>query len=332
MTPRNALAVLILCTVLATGGWARAGSASRPDLEGTWSANFATPMERDSDDFKTVRVSEAEARAWERRFPDIRTYEAELVRRRPSYNIGLGPDPDFQEVSMRLMRIDGEARSAVIVDPPDGQLPWSDAGKARAADARRSARRRDNPEAFNTLDRCLTGAVQGPPLSPGGVKAVVQIVQTTDTVVLLAEEGDELRLVRLHAAHDPPALHTWGGDSIGWYDGDTLVVETTNFHPEQSLRIGSSVYLLSPDARVTERFRRTATGELRYSYEVVDLSNYTRPWRGEAAFERLDKPPIEDACHEGNYDLPLILAGARHEEAVARTAMQAIAQALEPPR
>ena len=145
-----------------------------------------------------------------------------------------------------------------------------------------------------------------------------QIVVTRTAVAILMESVHDVRIVRLDgAAHPPPGVRPWMGDSIGRWDGETLVVETTNFNPGDALKIPTDLYI-SKDARVVERFTRSGPGTLSYEFTVDDPATYTRPWRAQMVFQRSKGPIFEYACHEGNYSLPGILAGARREEATAR--------------
>jgi hypothetical protein len=143
-----------------------------------------------------------------------------------------------------------------------------------------------------------------------------QIVQTPDHVALLVEMDHDVRILRLReCGHAPPQLRPWMGDSIGWWDGDTLVVETTGFPARQSLRgLGGSVHLMSPDARVTERFTRVSPTQILYEFTVDDPAVFTRPWRGQMALEASPGPIYEYACHEGDRSLAGNLAGARAAE------------------
>jgi len=144
-----------------------------------------------------------------------------------------------------------------------------------------------------------------------------QIQQDGDHVAILVEMDHDVRVIRLNAKeHLPASIRPWMGDSIGHWEGDTLVVETTNFNPGESLRPGiPTVVYLSPDAKVTERFTRISASQILYQFQVDDPAVYTRTWRGEMPFNISRGPLYEYACHEGNYALPGILAGARHAEA-----------------
>ena len=145
---------------------------------------------------------------------------------------------------------------------------------------------------------------------------VHQIVQTADAVLLFAEPMHDARIIRMNAQHAHPAVTSWLGDSIGWWEGDTLVVETKFFTPSGRVRTSPlGDYLVSPRTVVTERFARVAHEELNYRFTVEDSTWYVHPWRGESHFTLTDEPMLEFACHEGNYSLRFILEAARTLEA-----------------
>lgn len=142
-----------------------------------------------------------------------------------------------------------------------------------------------------------------------------QIVQSPGHVMILVEMNHDVRTIRLGGSHPPERVRPWFGDSVGHWDGETLVVETTNFHPGQSFREAiTHQFYMTREARVTERFTRTGADEILYRFEVDDPGAYTRTWIGELALRRTPERIYEYACHEGNYALPGILAGARREE------------------
>jgi hypothetical protein len=147
-----------------------------------------------------------------------------------------------------------------------------------------------------------------------------QFVQTRDAVAIHMESVHDVRIVRLDtAAHLPAAMRPWMGDSLGHWEGDTLVVETTNFNPGDAPKVPTPLYV-STDAKVTERFTRIAPTQMLYEFTVDDPKTYTQPWRAQMLFSASKGPIFEYACHEGNYSLPGILAGARREEAEAKAA------------
>jgi hypothetical protein len=222
-------------------------------------------------------------------------------------------DSEFQG-EFPLARIDGALRTSWIVSPSDGRLPYRPEARERLTVLNAQSNRADGPEDRNVLDRCLvggTGAAGPPILNPFTTSGSTLIVQTRNEVAILAEMNHDVRIVRLNARHQAAAARQWMGDSIGWWEGDTLVVETTNFHRQETNR---GQYLISPDARVTERFRRVSASELRYEFEVDDPATYTQVWRGQMPL-LADKAGIyEYACHEGNYSMTNILEGARQAE------------------
>ncbi len=268
----------------------------QPDLEGLWTSNSLTRLER-PDIYPTVVISEAQARAVEPLpliAPDD-TGQAESE----TYDEGLA-----------LARIRGQIRTAWIVDPPDGRLPFTPQGRARVAKPNTF----DGPETRTNQERCLMMPGVGPPLASSLYNNNLQILQTKDQLVIFMEMNHEARIIpigrRVHGQ-----VPQWMGDSIGWWEDDAFVIETTNFAPGQSLRSSPLIRTyLSPNAVVTERLERVSLSEILYSYTVVDPPNYTRPWRGEMPLKTTKGPIYEYACHEGNYSLPNILAGARLEE------------------
>jgi hypothetical protein len=175
----------------------------------------------------------------------------------------------------------------------------------------------DNPEERPLGERCTVGfgSSGGPPMLPVLYNNNYQFAQTEDTVFILVEMNHNVRTIRMNAQPLPKAVRPWLGDSIGRWEGDTLVVRTTQFHPQQSLRLAIKHQVqLSPDSVVEERFTRVSEDEIVYEFTVTDDTIYSEPWRGEMTLRATDGPIYEYACHEGNYALPNILSGARQEE------------------
>ena len=231
--------------------------------------------------------------------------------------VGMGVSEWHPELPMA--RIDGRVRTSWIVSPADGRLPWRPEALARytAMNEAQTAGPSEGPEARTPFDRCLMAGLGsgGPPYINPSVAGGKQIVQTAGEVAILTEMNHELRIVRIGGRHPPRSLRVWMGDSIGRWEGETLVVETTNFHPQETNR---GTFMFSPDARVTERFTRVAAGELRYVFEVDDPATYTGVWRAEMPFTPEKSALYEYACHEGNYSMAGILGAARKAEADAR--------------
>jgi len=224
--------------------------------------------------------------------------------------------------------VGGEIRTSIVVDPADGHVPpYTEAARRRIAAARMNpastAMERqdgtaqppgayDNPEQRPPSERCLLGfgSTAGPPALPDYFyNDLHQIVQTTDNIMILTEMVHDARIVRMGAAHLPAAIRRWMGDSIGHWDGDTLVIDTTNFTDKTRFR-GSTENL-----HVVERLTRVDATTLLYRFTVEDGDTWDRPWSGEYTWPATDKPIYEYACHEGNYALASVLRGARRQEA-----------------
>ena len=226
----------------------------------------------------------------------------------------------------QVVTINGEKRSSVIIDPLDGQMPRMKPEAARrnaeylrgavSPDASESAAvgpasAFDNPEARPLAERCLLGfgSTSGPPTLPNYFyNNLKQIVQTKDHVMIMVEMVHDARIVRMNQRHVSSSVRKWMGDSVGHWEGDTLVVETTNFTSKTQFR-GSSENL-----KVTERFIRTGPSTLVYRFTVEDPSTWERPWTGEYNWNGTDEAVYEYACHEGNYSLENVLRGARASE------------------
>jgi hypothetical protein len=225
--------------------------------------------------------------------------------------------------------VDGRIRTSIIVDPPDGHVPpYNEAARKRLAAARATptstaAERAalegtappgafDNPEQRPLSERCLLGfgSTSGPPALPDYFyNDLHQIVQTADSILILSEMIHDARIVRMNAQHLPKNIRRWMGDSVGHWEGNTLVVDTSNFTDKTRFR-GSAENL-----HVVEFFTRIDDKTLLYRFTIEDLDTWDRPWTGEYTWPATDKPIYEYACHEGNYALSGILRGARREEA-----------------
>jgi hypothetical protein len=282
-----------------------------PDLQGVWTNASGTELQRPAA-FTTLVVSEAEARAYEARM-------ATVIGTVPGDDVGQ-PETEGWEPPGPLARIRGEVRTSWIVDPPDGRLPYRP--EARRAMGQRIGREMgnfDHPEARFTAERCLMafGSAAAPPMLNTPMNNLYQIVQTADHVVIEAESNHSARVIPLKAQAPIPGPG-WLGHSTGRWEGDVLVIETTRFHPDESLRSLPFQLYMSPDAHVTERLSRIGPGELLYGFEVDDPAVFTRKWRAEMLFTRARGRIFEDACHEGNYSMANVLAGARKVERDAR--------------
>jgi hypothetical protein len=201
---------------------------------------------------------------------------------------------------------------------PDG-FPTGGSEESSEAAGQSQAGRADGPEQRGLGERCIIGfgSTSGPPMLPTMYNSYYQIVQSPGFVIISVEMVHDARIIRIGGKHRPKALKQWMGDSIGHWEGDTLVVETTNFRPDQSYR-GSS-----ENAVITERFTRVAKDQIVYRFTVDDPTAFTAKFTGELPFTGVNASVYEYACHEGNYGLPAILSGARAEEAKTAAATPA---------
>ncbi|HKS57803.1 MAG TPA: hypothetical protein VJS12_21070 [Steroidobacteraceae bacterium] len=278
----------------------------RVDLQGVWDLSNLTPLERLSG-FDSLVISREQADAIEERIAGLR-------RNQPTGAAAEG----FDEVR-RLEPIGGQWHSSVIVEPADGRIPGNAAFRAQAAAFRaRTTTSADGPEERPPTERCLSSPASTPPMLSVPTLNLHQIAQTPAVVLIQSEWNRDARIVRMNARHNPAALASWLGDSVGWWDGDTLVVETRHFLPAAHLRFTAGIYfLVSPATVVTERFTRTADDELSYEFSVADPTWYATPWQGRNRLRRSSEPIYEFACHEGNYAVRFILQGMRVQEEAA---------------
>ena len=300
---------------LAAAGWAGAAAgpglagarrAAAADLTGTWTNASYTWLQRPKA-LKTLVLSPAEAEAYE---APRRGLRGELASK--ADDLGQN-ESEFPDNGPGLARIRGEIRSSWIVEPADGRIPWKAEARARLHLGRDTGDY-DNVEARDTDERCLTEASGFAPLLNSHDANLIEIVQTPRWVAIVGEKNHETRIVDLSGAGGPRP-GSWTGVSRGRWEGATLVVATTDLRPGAT-KIADDLYL-SDRARVTERFTRTGPGEISYLFEIDDPSLFTQVWRGEEVFRPAEGRMFEYACHEGNYSLPGILAGARQAAAAA---------------
>ncbi len=234
------------------------------------------------------------------------------------------PQADYLEMDIRLARINGQPRTSWIVDPADGKLPFNEATKKARAEAAKAPEDFANPEGRDTQERCLTaiGSPEGPPMMNTGFNGNSQIIQTKDYVAIHVEMNHNVRMIRMgDRIHQSAVLEPWLGDSVGWWEGDTLVVETVNMNLKGHVYSLGGGFPYSPQTKITERFTRTAKDQILYEFSVDDPATFTKVWKAEMPMRAAKGPIYEYACHEGNYSLPNILAGARLEEKAAPTAV-----------
>jgi hypothetical protein len=317
------VAMAVNCAVSAADYKAPRLADGTPDLQGYWTNTTATPMERDPKLGMRRAYTEAEALAIKKE-ADARV-EADAKPSDPNEVQKAGPLPGvgnynlfWTERGNLPVKIDGEYRTSMVIDPPNGRIPPMKAGASMGRRGQRASGLgpSDGPEGRSLGERCILsfGSSAGPPMLQTMYNSTYQIVQSPGYVIFHVEMVHDARIVRIGGTHLPKSIKKWMGDSIGRWEGDTLVVETTNFRPEQTFR-GTS-----ENAVITERFRRTANDQIVYSFTVNDPERFTAPYTAELAFSGYPGPVYEYACHEGNYGLPGILAGARADEAAGRRA------------
>ncbi len=301
-----------------------------PDLQGVWTNATITPLERPQK-FDKLMLSDAEAQQLEQAEAefneaanaptDPKTKAEDLPEScgRGFSGANCGYNNFWVDPGTKVISLNGEKRSSMIVDPPNGKLPAMTPEAQQRFAARMATFRTgggglaDGPEMRSLGERCIMsfGSSAGPPMIPLLYNNNYQIVQTQGAVMIHVEMVHDVRIVRLDGKPRPENVRTWMGDSIGRWEGDTLVVETTKIRPEQGFR-GSAEML-----KVTERFTRIGPKQILYRFTVEDPGTYTRPFIGEIAMNATDEKIYEYACHEGNYALPGILAGARADEQAA---------------
>jgi hypothetical protein len=290
-------------------------SDGTPDLQGVWTNATATPMERAAELGNRRAFTHAEAAAIQKEA--LGRVAADAAPSDPDKKIeatsSLPPVGNYNlfwtDRGMSVAVIDGEYRTSVIVDPPNGRIPGLRKGVPRMS--RRADRgMADGPESRGLGERCILsfGSSSGPPMLPTMYNSYYQIVQSPGYVMILVEMVHDVRMIRLGAEHLPSDIRKWMGDSVGHWEGDTLVVKTKNFRSEQSFR-GSS-----DDMVVTERFTRVARDQIVYRFTIDDPGTFESSFTGELPFMAVDSNIYEYACHEGNYALPGILAAERERE------------------
>lgn len=311
----------------------------RPDLEGIWTNASLTGLTRAEGVDQLVvspeRAQEIAAGSSVAGLPadQVDAPEARTPGEAPpagSFDFGLrGYNSFWIDPGSTLARVRGEFRTSYIIDPEDGQIPRRENPtgdfQRQSFGARYVTGQGDasGPEALPLSERCLIGFgnTAGPGMMGTLYNSTYQFVQTEEYFVISVEMVHDARIVPLYDSAEearantrPAAWEQWFGDSRGWYEGDTLVVETVNIRP---LQMQQSSIPITEDGRIIERFTRHSDTEIVYQFTVEDEQLYTQPWTAELSYHATEGPMYEYACHEGNYSVPGILGGARREEAEA---------------
>jgi hypothetical protein len=283
----------------------------RPDLQGVWSFATVTPLERpDNLAGKQVLTDEDVAKV------EAAAAEARIDRAPKQGEVGA-----YNQFWMdRGTKVLGTKQTSLIVDPPDGKLPaYTPEGEKRQAALVEARKRNAGPEDRYLAERCIVGFNAGPPMLSSAYNNMVQLFQTPGHVAILNEMVHSARLVptdgRPHGT-----MPQWSGDSRGRWDGDTLVIETTNFRDDGIGVLSQKLQVTDKNLRVVERFRLLDADTLLYEFTVTDPTIWTKPWSGAMTMERTTDRMFEFACHEGNYGLAGILAGTRADEKAAAAA------------
>jgi hypothetical protein len=318
-------------------------SDGKPNLQGNWTNATITPLERLGANLPLALTEEAaldeerktqnaiDARETDsdpnrgappvggeaRKSPNAEPTYLERVWQAGAGVVG-GYNSFWVDPGDRVLRVDGQPRSSILIDPPNGRVPaLTPEGRARlaaaAAERKKAGGEFDHPELRPLAERCITsfGNNLGPPMLPNYFyNNSYTIVQSKDNVMILTEMVHDARVVRMGGTHPPASFRQWFGDSIGRWEGDTLVIETTNFHPNHGFR-GSWENL-----KVTERLTRKDATTLKYRFTVEDPATFTAPFTGELEFRAMapDEQVYEYACHEANYGLEGVMSGARAQE------------------
>jgi hypothetical protein len=326
-------------------------AAGRPDLSGTYDIATLTPLQRPEEfgdrlsltdeEAAEIAAGASEAPAQVFNIPRERNEIGAVPREAPPVggdsssgaagNVG-GYNTFWMDLGATAFQIDGQWRTSIITDPSDGRRPpLTDDARARAA-AQAASRRPntgtawwivengpdapgpyDDPEIRPLAERCLLGfgSTSGPPMLPVLYNNLKKIVQTEDHIMIQVEMVHEARIIRMNQPHVASEIRSWLGDSVGHWDGDTLVVDTTNFRDTPALSGASE------DLRVVERFTRVDADTLVYQFTIDDPAVWTAPWSGEYVWPATEERIYEYACHEANYSLGGIMRGARLLEAEA---------------
>ena len=321
-------------------------ASGHPDLTGNYDVSTLTPLQRPQEfgdnleltpDAASEIVTKEKARVADRErnrgtvtaappeggAPPVGVGE-EFRERGGAGNVG-GYNNFWTDRGTDVFLVDGKFRTSIITDPKSGRMPpMTDEAMERRRSRRGLFRPNDGtawwlevdgpgpydgPESLGISERCVVGFTGAAPTLPSLYNNFKRIVQTPDYVMILIEMVHDARIVRMNSEHPGPEVRKWLGDSIGWWEGDTLVVDTTNYHPKSNTRGGSE------NLHLVERFTRQADGDVLYRFTMEDDTVWTGPWSGEYVWRSEEERVYEYACHEGNYSMGNILRGARLLEA-----------------
>ncbi len=328
-------------TADASGTWVVPRTADgHPDLQGNWTNVTLTPLQRRSGHDAILTPEQVFSIEQGQADEVIATTQASDPDRAPPPAGGTdpvcidGPRTCYNSVYIdpgeRVAVVDGEPISSLITFPSDGRIPALTPEAEKRVEADREFRSQfgayDHVEIRPLSERCFAWTISsGPPILPNGwYNNNYTIVQTDDHVMILTEMVHDARIIRMgDGPRLPPHVRPWMGDSWGHWEGDVLVVETTNFHPDQPLLgvlAGNRIGVFSDNLRVVERFSRVDQETILYEFEIDDSTTYTESWGGQVPMKAQDGQVYEYACHEGNYSMAGIMSGARYQERMQQEA------------
>jgi len=288
----------------------------QPDLQGIWTNATVTPLERPTELAGKQVFTEGEAAEYEKQAVQRNNADRNRQDLTPQADVARAYNDLWYDRGTKVVSTN---QTSLIVDPPDGRIPALTAdGQKKAAELAEARRLHpaDGPENRSLNERCIKWGTAGPPMLPGPYNNNYQIVQIPGYIIVVVEMIHDARIIPLDGRpHLPQNIRLWLGDSRGHWEGDTLVVETTNFRSDGTYRntIPETLHLV-------ERFTRTDADTILYEFRVDDPSTFTKPWTAAVPMTKVQGPLYEYACHEGNYAMTGVLAGARAEEKAADSA------------
>jgi hypothetical protein len=279
----------------------------QPDLQGIWTNITITPLERPAEFAGKPFMTKEEAAAYEKRV--LANNNADRRDGGAEADVGRAYNDAWYDRGTKTV---GTLRTSLVIDPPDGKIPPLTAERQKQMNEIRQAavgHSTDGPENRALTERCILWPTAGPPMLPSFYNNNYQIVQAPGYVMILVEMVHDVRIIPLsNRPHLPPSVHEWMGDSRGHWEGNTLVVETTNFNDK------TRFHGADENMRLVERFTRIGPDTIDYEFTVDDPSAFTKPWTAQIPMKRTEGPIFEYACHEGNYAMADMLAGARAQE------------------
>jgi hypothetical protein len=283
--------------------------AGQPDMQGVWNTATLTPLERPAEVGGKQFFTKEEAAEFEKQA--LKSVDADRRDGGAAADVGRA----YNEFWRERGRVVPSLRTSLIVDPPDGHVPPLTSAAQKLVAARAEYKRLhpgDGPEDRSPIERCIAASNAGPPMMPANYNSNYQIVQSPGYVVILSEQIHDARVIPLDGRpHVPESVRLWMGDPRGRWEGNTLVVESTNFTDQTNFQNSGA------GLRLVERFTRTDPNTILYEFTVNDPATYTKPWTEQIFMMKSQEPVLEYACQEGNYAMEGILAGIRAEEKAA---------------